>query len=118
MCYKRELYLKHSLEADKSQSFLAEERFNFFQRDGAKGAGGEEKLCWCVCWNAHKPCSPPGKVHVLSVGRMAHTAQKELLELEGVLRKHPAHLQASGKKALLSFDREMPKRPGSPLSSL
>lgn len=53
LCYKRELYLKQSLKADKSWSLLAEERFNFFQREMKPKGQEERKSCAGACVGTH-----------------------------------------------------------------
>lgn len=94
--YKRQLYLRHSLEADKSQSLPHEERTlvglifppSWSQRDRRT----EKAVLGCVCvleLAQAMPRSPQGKVSVLGLGRMVQTSQKELFELEGVAQKSP-----------------------------
>lgn len=53
VCYKRELYLKQPLEADKSWSLLAEERFNFFQWEMKPKGQEERKSCAGACVGTH-----------------------------------------------------------------
>lgn len=106
--YKRQLYLRHSLEADKSQSLPHEERTlvglifppSWSQRDRRteKAVLG----CVCVCWNLHKQCLAALRGRSVCwawAGWFKHP-KRNCLSWKGLLRNHPGRVQSSLKNAL------------------